>query len=43
MIIKDISKVINRGARETSQALNVLESLEYIKIETRSIELTDKK
>ena len=35
MIIKDISKVINRGARETSQALNVLESLEYIKIETQ--------
>ena len=35
MIIKDISNVINKAARETSQALNVLESLEYIKIETQ--------
>lgn len=35
MIIKDISNVINRALRETSQALNVLESLEYLKIETQ--------
>lgn len=35
MIIKDISNLIYRGSRETSQALNVLESLEYIKIETQ--------
>lgn len=35
MIIKNISNVINRAARETSQALNVLESLGYLKIETQ--------